>query len=149
MVDFKFKQSDCIFDNLTLSSSPKKALKEQEEFNNHLLNDQTKTEIFTNLNFIREFRQSIQPYQTLIPNDISLYLKANNLQSINTSNETNETRFVNLKKKLESLEISSNSSNSNDLAKEVGINNFNNEISQGLSIEDFYASNKIFQQVSS
>jgi hypothetical protein len=87
-----------MFDNLTKTSSPTKAqavVQEETQF----YNDQ----IFTNVNFIREFRQSIQPYQTMIPTDVSLFLKANNLNQL-TNSEANETRVENLKKEILNLE---------------------------------------------
>ena len=109
LVDYKFKQNDSlIFDNTILPScsSPRKRVEEQDTgYNKSQINDQ-KLNILNNLSFIREFHQSIQPYQTIVPNDVNLFLKANNLQQIGSNGESAEARIANLRKKISDLEIS-------------------------------------------
>jgi hypothetical protein len=136
LVDYKLKQTDLI--NFAIIPSKIKRQDGQEEFDSQT--NEVKLEIFNNPDFIREFRQSIQPYQTLIPNDINLFLKANNLQQLNSNSESNDTRFANLKTKIESLENSLKKNSTNESKQnlkmkndDLNINNkFITELKSGL-----------------
>ena len=142
LVDSKFKQTDLI--NFGIIPSKIKRHEGQEEFDNQT--SELKLEIFNNPDFIREFRQTIQPYQTLIPNDINLFLKANNLQQLNSNGESNELRFVNLKSKIEILENSLKKNSANELKQNLKIETEDSIINKKLMTElqsGFYSTNNL------
>ena len=142
LVDSKLKQTDLI--NFGIIPSKIKRHEGQEEFDSQT--SELKLEIFNNPDFIREFRQTIQPYQTLIPNDISLFLKANNLQQLNSNGESNELRFVNLKSKIEILENSLKKNSANELKQNLKIETEDSIINKKLMTElqsGFYSTNNL------
>ena len=142
LVDSKLKQTDLI--NFGIIPSKIKRHEGQEEFDNQT--SELKLEIFNNPDFIREFRQTIQPYQTLIPNDINLFLKANNLQQLNSNGESNELRFVNLKSKIEILENSLKKNSANELKQNLKIETEDSIINKKLMTElqsGFYSTNNL------